>query len=1287
MSAGNHKQLIETDPWFYSDTDFDSTRMFKRSKNWLPGALWKPKNPHSLEHLKYLYSILCKNQTVTENNRCLLVETLRSISEILIWGDQHDSSVFDFFLEKNMLSFFLRYLRQKCGRYICVQLLQTLSILFENISNETSLYYLLSNNHINSIIVHKFDFSDEEVMAYYISFLKTLSLKLNRHTIHFFYNEHTNDFALYTEAIKFFNQHETMVRIAVRTITLNVYRVDDKAMLRYIRDRTAAPYFSNLVWFIGNHILDLDCCVRNDADHQSRDRLADLVAEHLDHLHYLNDILSLNIDELNEVLVEHLLNRLLIPLYVYSLTKRKKYSNRQKSVESPVKCLNLNVAMDSSEKPQPEERKHVSSVVSLFLLSQVFLIISHAPLVRQLAEIIFQGNICLTRVDAREDSPKLKVREFSAPEEPLEKTLEVNRTRRFRVLQMPNAEGEYEVSQEGNSTFYIQTEVAVQVDDISSPSTGTEGEALSPSSEAISGDTDISSSNQNSTDEEKLLSSYGFGHRRRHSASAEQRQSEFSLVNRPYLEAIFNALECNENDYETLFALCLLYAMGHNEGIHQGLLDTVLMPTERCETKEYYNIALVEKLIKIITLACQPSAKLRLATLELSIKLLKQLVYRNGRSFLQDRHLACVENARECSNQLLRNFYKSEEIFLDMFEDEYREMMERPLNVEYLTMDASILLPPTGTPLTGIAFNKRLPCGEVERARRAIRVFFLIRDLSLTLLKEEEIHLPLTKEHECIKTNEIRDLNNSDLIACTVVTTERKQERRFLVIDSKQLILVEPDAKRLGWGVVRFVGFLQDVEVSGDKDDSRSLHITVHKQSLSAHSRPVPLLSARFIFDDHIRCMAAKQRLSKGRIKARQQKMQKIERLLDIRTQSNSGTIYPNASGTRTGAIPGRSHPVRASSSNVGQNQVAVSPIARKGLSPSKTGSFYAHMSNKSASQAKQPNTLEVNKVPSNDVEEGIDAVAFQSLNQPCDSKKSHHLGQNTNPINIQEIPLEDLSRKARKSKADGERRSFSFGGTHRSEHSRSHSHSPRRIRSGSSPASYSPDRRSSRVRSVSSDKSRHDRNSDSHSTITPGSCSQSGSQSSSDNSPESAKTSLKDLAKLLQSPKTLRPAEAPTLSLLVDGDTTDTGSPTLLPPMETHIVKVKASSFNGTTSAGTSSTSASDEDNSEDAIRSPIIVPMRGVSSPSVQLTRLAQMVQQHYKYADNNNEHAQLVFSPAEPPAEIGQPVEADDVLDSPLNDVPSVAHADAAKRSSPSNSAPSPPSTEVVEQSTLG
>ena len=36
-----------------------------------------------------------------------------------------------------------------------------------------------------------------------------------------------------------------------------------------------------------------------------------------------------------------------------------------------------------------------------------------------------------------------------------------------------------------------------------------------------------------------------------------------------------------------------------------------------------------------------------------------------------------------------------------------------------------------------------------------------------------------------------------------------KKERRFLVIDISQLIMVEPDASRLGWGVVRFSGYLQ----------------------------------------------------------------------------------------------------------------------------------------------------------------------------------------------------------------------------------------------------------------------------------------------------------------------------------------------------------------------------------------------------------------------------------------------------------------------------------------------
>ena len=75
------------------------------------------------------------------------------------------------------------------------------------------------------------------------------------------------------------------------------------------------------------------------------------------------------------------------------------------------------------------------------------------------------------------------------------------------------------------------------------------------------------------------------------------------------------------------------------------------------------------------------------------------------KSVMLDEHFAELEGAREESTLILRNFYKSEEIFLDMFEDEYRAMTQKNLNFEFIMSDASLLLPPTGTPLTGIDFR------------------------------------------------------------------------------------------------------------------------------------------------------------------------------------------------------------------------------------------------------------------------------------------------------------------------------------------------------------------------------------------------------------------------------------------------------------------------------------------------------------------------------------------------------------------------------------------------------
>ncbi len=109
-----------------------------------------------------------------------------------------------------------------------------------------------------------------------------------------------------------------------------------------------------------------------------------------------------------------------------------------------------------------------------------------------------------------------------------------------------------------------------------------------------------------------------------------------------------------------------------------------------------------------------------------------------------------------------------------------------------------------------------------------------------------------------------------------------------MVIDPIQFILVEPEVKRIGWGVVKFSDLVQDVEVVPDKEDSRSLNITIKKSPSASTGKPAIRLNSVFTFDDHIRCMAAKQHLVRARDRARRMKLEKIAQILDVVTNSSN---------------------------------------------------------------------------------------------------------------------------------------------------------------------------------------------------------------------------------------------------------------------------------------------------------------------------------------------------------------------------------------------------------------
>lgn len=79
---------------------------------------------------------------------------------------------------------------------------------------------------------------------------------------------------------------------------------------------------------------------------------------------------------------------------------------------------------------------------------------------------------------------------------------------------------------------------------------------------------------------------------------------------------------------------------------------------------------------------------------------------------MQDSDLAMLESFREENILTLQNYFKTEEMFLEMFEDEY---FVKGCDLESLLGDSCMLLPPVGSPLSGVnALEKRRPCGEVR---------------------------------------------------------------------------------------------------------------------------------------------------------------------------------------------------------------------------------------------------------------------------------------------------------------------------------------------------------------------------------------------------------------------------------------------------------------------------------------------------------------------------------------------------------------------------------------------
>ena len=129
-------------------------------------------------------------------------------------------------------------------------------MLIQNITTEARIYYLLGNPFLNQLILHDFEFTrDDELIDYYVNFLKSLAIKLNRETVNFFFNDKLKTFPLYSQAIMFFNHKDQLVRTSVQAITLAVFNISNPEMQSLFTVLPFCYYFANVscrlrdIWF------------------------------------------------------------------------------------------------------------------------------------------------------------------------------------------------------------------------------------------------------------------------------------------------------------------------------------------------------------------------------------------------------------------------------------------------------------------------------------------------------------------------------------------------------------------------------------------------------------------------------------------------------------------------------------------------------------------------------------------------------------------------------------------------------------------------------------------------------------------------------------------------------------------------------------------------------------------------------------------------------------------------------------------------------------------------------
>ena len=366
-------------------------------------------NDISPEELKKLYNVI--HSTLTENKKLdkvvqEITSMFDSITEHLISGDRNDSRIFELFGSLNFI-YDIVLLMSKKNKDINIQIIKFFSVLFTNLSDKHINYFIFNCDFINQQINALNESINPDYLYYYISFVKSLILKINTRTIEYFYHARSYSFPLLGNCLKFYNHPDSMISNTARNIFLVILKIKHPPCIEYICNLPMLTYFIFLSCRLRDEIKTLN---KKIIKKQEED-CAILIEDIINDIMYIEDIFSINIEKINYILINCIFHYLIIPVICNSIVNNSDLDESfgyriSNPPERPASFSffgyyynNNNNANNNTKDNNPLKKYLISPELTLYILNIFLKYIKNETFINLLLSLIFLPEIHIKILD------------------------------------------------------------------------------------------------------------------------------------------------------------------------------------------------------------------------------------------------------------------------------------------------------------------------------------------------------------------------------------------------------------------------------------------------------------------------------------------------------------------------------------------------------------------------------------------------------------------------------------------------------------------------------------------------------------------------------------------------------------------------------------------------------------------------------------------------------------------------------------------------------------------------